>query len=572
MDSNVFKIVGDPLSAKYISQIIKINGKAGDEFILTGWAMADAVPLSGERKFGLKLIFKNGTTVVGEAYEEFNTAISGKDWQFTACYANAPAAYDSITVQVLYNYAANTAYFDGIQLLKERFGSTYTYEDGNVKTATDEEGNVTQYTYVDNDLTTVVHPDNKTTTYTYDNYHNVLTATTPEGVVYTYTYDKYGNNTSVSIGGGTTKITSTATYSANGNILLSTKDALDKETTYGYNVDTNVLEWVRYPSDTVTTQTEYTYDSMFRLDTAEKANSTEYSLLADYTYANDYLTAIQTRSTTYSFTYGAFGLRESIKIGSWTLATYAYTAQDHDLSVLTYGNGDRVTYTYDDYGRVILETYEDGSTIAYAYDNDGALATVTDSESGIKTTYYYDFTSRLMQYIESGAGYSHSVGYVYDSDNNSITNMVERINGVEYETEHIYDEDNRIEDTTISTANDENITIGYTYDSFGRLTNTLTRYGTHEFISKDYFFKAPSTGRTSTQIINYQVDTPGYIVNYDITYDSNGNITSVEVGSTYLSYEYDSANQLVRENNSAAERSWVWTYDSAGNILIYNVQ
>ena len=47
--------------------------------------------------------------------------------------------------------------------------------------------------------------------------------------------------------------------------------------------------------------------------------------------------------------------------------------------------------------------------------NNGALATVTDSATGRTTTYYYDFTDRMMKYVESGSGYNHSVGYTYDN-------------------------------------------------------------------------------------------------------------------------------------------------------------
>ena len=74
----------------------------------------------------------------------------------------------------------------------------------------------------------------------------------------------------------------------------------------------------------------------------------------------------------------------------YTLAEYSYNAQSC-LSALDYGNGDRVQYTYDSQGRKICETYEDGETVTYAYDNVGNLATVTDSETGVVTTYYYDF-------------------------------------------------------------------------------------------------------------------------------------------------------------------------------------
>lgn len=32
-------------------------------------------------------------------------------------------------------------------------------------------------------------------------------------------------------------------------------------------------------------------------------------------------------------------------------------------------------------------------------------------------------------------------------------------------------------------------------------------------------------------------------------------------------YGYDRANQLIRENNQGEDKTWVWTYDNAGNIL-----
>lgn len=47
------------------------------------------------------------------------------------------------------------------------------------------------------------------------------------------------------------------------------------------------------------------------------------------------------------------------------------------------------------------QTYEDGDTVSYKYDNSGALACVTDSATGRTTTYYYDFTDRLMKYKEA---------------------------------------------------------------------------------------------------------------------------------------------------------------------------
>lgn len=86
--------------------------------------------------------------------------------------------------------------------------------------------------------------------YYYDRYHNVIKAVSAEGLVYEFTYDQWGNNTSVSISNGSNKVTSSAAYSADGNTLVSTTDALAKVTQYGYNGDTNVLQWAQYPEDT----------------------------------------------------------------------------------------------------------------------------------------------------------------------------------------------------------------------------------------------------------------------------------------------------------------------------------
>ena len=224
----------------------------------------------------------------------------------------------------------------------------------------------TRYEYVNNNLTKQTLPTGAVLTYTYDNYHNVKTATTDMGTVYNFSYDAWGNNTSVSIGSG---ISATATYTGDGNRMATSTDAAGNTTTYSYNENTNVLEWVKYPNDTDATRTNFTYDSMYRLATSTAAVNTGTPLTATYAYTNDLLTGIATGSTTYSFGYGNFALRSNIQIGSRTLASYSYTAGTHYLSSLDYGNGDKVQYTYDNQGRVTQQTYEDGDTVTYKYDN-----------------------------------------------------------------------------------------------------------------------------------------------------------------------------------------------------------
>ncbi len=349
-------------------------------------------------------------------------------------------------------------------------------------------------------------------------------------------------------------MTSSAAYTSDGNRLSTTTDAAGNVTTYSYNANTNVLEWVQYPNGSGT-KTTYTYDTMYRLATASASTGTQ-TLSASYTYENDLLTKLTTGSTTYNFAYGNFGLRSSIKVGSTTLATYTYTSRNNYLQTLAYGNSDSVQYTYDSLGRVTKETYEDGDTVTYAYDNDGALATVTDSATGRKTTYYYDFTNRLMKYVEQGSGYSHSVGYTYDTLNN-LTQLVETINGTERTTAYAYDDDNRVTSVTNGLSSKS-----YTYDGYGRVSSRGTKHNGSTIATDTITYRTVNSKVTGQ--VSKLVNKAG---TFEYTYDANGNIVSVTFGGKTTKYTYDNQNQLTREDNQAANKTWVWTYDDAGNIL-----
>ena len=66
----------------------------------------------------------------------------------------------------------------------------------------------------------------------------------------------------------------------------------------------------------------------------------------------EFLDSITTESTTYDFTYDAFGNTTSVKAGNSTLASYTYNANNGKLSILTYGNGVKVKYLYDVLDRI----------------------------------------------------------------------------------------------------------------------------------------------------------------------------------------------------------------------------
>ena len=565
----VIQMVGSPTGQKRAYQTVAVSGVEGDCFTLGGWAKGDSVPLTDDRQFAIIGTFHYTDDTEKEFVAQFNSDTgSDVNWQYSAQRMVAEKAYDAITVEMAYDYNANTVYFDAIQLYKEEFGSSYTYdEDGNVISVTDLQKQTTTYEYANNDLTKIIENGNTKMSYDYDDYHNVETATTQEGLTYNFTYDTYGNNTAVSISKDDITMSSSATYTTDGNRLESTTDALGEVTTYYYDDDTNMLTWVQYPNDIVGTDDEpgtstaYLYDDMYRLRKAICVTDSELYLNARYTYRDDRIDTIQTPSTTYHFTYGDFGLRDSVSAGTMTLASYEYTDDaNRYLSMLDYGNEGSVEYTYDNKGRLLTQTYEDGDTVTYTYDNNGALATMVDHATGITTTYYYDLLDRMMKYVESGTGYSHGVEYTYDEKNN-LKKLEENINGVNHVTEYDYDDDNRIETVIANGA-----TITYTYDDFGRVTQKVTAKGEGTLRTESYTYVVPESGKTSAQVATHTIVTGNTTQTFTYTYDGNGNITSISDGTYTTTYAYDSANQLIQENNQAGNYTYSYTYDNAGNI------
>ena len=272
MDRHVYAVAGDPREEKSRYQNFHITGSKGDVYTVAGWAKGDSVPLKdGTRKFGItaRFTYTDGTT--DDQMVPFNP--DAEQWQYAAQRVVAKQDYTLLQIYLVYDNNENTAYFDGIQLFREEFGHSYVYDsDGNITSVTDLQKKTTTYEYKNNNLTKMVLPSGASQTYTYDSCHNVLTATSPEGVSSSFAYDTYGNNTQVSVG-GTKKVTASAAYSADGNQLASVTDALGQTTSYGYDLQTGMLQWVQAPGETESTRTNYSYDGKLRATGVSKGAS-----------------------------------------------------------------------------------------------------------------------------------------------------------------------------------------------------------------------------------------------------------------------------------------------------------
>ena len=582
-NSTVLKINGSTSEQKSVSQNVYMDGKAGDSLIFAGWAKGNSAPLGtfGDktRKFAIECQLFYTDSQKSKVYSAvFNP--DSNDWQYTAGGIVAEKNFYRVELSVVYDYNVNTAMFDGIQLFKEAFGTTFDYTENNnnerIVTVTDCNNQKTVYTYDKNDnLVKEKLPSGVTTTNSYDeDYHNLTKSETSEGVTTTYTYDKWGNNTKVTVSDGSKTMTTSSTYTSNGNRLLSTTDNEGLVTNYQYDEQTGLLKWTQQTANGETLRTSYSYDQLFRqtdqaLGKVTTQNSTETVspiTSAGYAYENDLLTGITTPTTTYGFTYGAFSQRTKATVGDRTLATYTYNNhQDRQLLRLDYGNGDKVQYTYDSQGRVTKETYEDGDTVTYTYDNAGAVASVKDSSTGIKSEVMYSAEDQLARYTEIGGDHDLLVRYKYDEQEriSSILYMVDNVMGKAHNSTYSYT-DNRL--TSYRKGNGK---LSYTYDKFERTTQTKLTHSDADILTTKHTFRTPATGQTSNQVSKLQKTANGYGITYNYSYDDRGNITAVwhnSDTSKKITYSYDSLNQLVRENNPFENYTHTWTYDNSGNI------
>ena len=149
----------------------------------------------------------------------------------------------------------------------------------------------------------------------------------------------------------------------------------------------------------------------------------------------------------------------------------------------------------------------------------------------------YDNQNRVTEALETTNGYARSIWYNYDSANRLISYQKGWAREI------------------------------YQYDSFGRQRYHFTSYRDTTVLTNIYTYETPADDNTTSRVAAFTNRYGGRDVVDRYTYDDNGNILTISDGTYTTSYTYDTANQLTRENNQKAGKTWVWTYDNAGNIL-----
>ena len=589
----VLKITGSTGAIKHVFQSIHVNGKKGDVYSFGGWCASDSVPETVQlntsdspisyRVFGrkeIKLQFYSNGTFQNEVTAAF--AADTTDWQYTCASAVASLDYTEVRIVVCFDYSRNTARFDGLQLHREQFSQSYSYDDnGNVTGYASLIGQEPKLTYDTNDnVTSSTDPLGNKTLYTYDSKHNLLTSTTPGGVKTTNVYDANGNVTETKLGGSTTYIRTQTEYDSASALAAAVTDARGNSVTYTYNDNTRQQTSVTDAKGNTSTYTYGNAASMLRLAslTGSGVGTVNYGYDA---YGR--LNKISRASTVYNFTYDDWGRTVSTKVGSIALSTNFYDAYSR-LSRVDFGNGSAIYYFYDSLDRVSAINKGNASmswqAYEFIYDGEGNLYELRNYETHRSTFFEYDHAGRCMASTEksfTGSGSSIAYGttvaaynYKYDA-NNRLAKLTYTLAGYTWSTEYSYDADGR--QSLVKLNNGK--TIEYAYGTSTGRPDKITLHLDTDYVV-DWTYKSGANGSATSLLSTYA---NGSDAKYNYDYDANGNITKIWRGNTSFtnasekySYVYDSANQLVRENlyygsGNSSNATITYEYDIWGNLL-----
>ena len=481
----------------------------------------------------------------------------------------------TITIYLSYQNQENYAYFDNICLVKDN-AMSYTYDkDGKVISVVDNSKKQSTMEYKNSDLTKNIDAKGYAYEYTYDDNHNVTKIESQTYMNYNYTYAK-GLATSLEVKCGS-KVTdvgilkSEVTYDSNG-LLSSATDQDGNKVEYKYDGNKGTLTQTTDKLDSKNpVVTDYTYDSntdQIKSVKQSDSNGNEYSIAYSYSSKSKLLEKISRDGTDYSIQYDEFGNKIDSKVGSQSLASYSYGANNGPILSSTYGTGQNVSYAYDEFGNVKTRKYNGKTAFNWYSDRGGNIIRENDYLNKRLTDFTYDTTGRLVRQTvadSSVTGSSNKLlfGFEYSYDlNNNITQLVTKTTDKTVKNKFTFGKDNLPATFTLSTGKK----VNYTYDGLNRLTKTSLTTSTNTPIDTTYTYFASKrgSGYTTTKLKSETINGE----KYEYKYDARSNITDVtKDGVLQYHYGYDMMNQLVSVNDKLNGKVYNYTYDAGGNLI-----
>ena len=342
-------------------------------------------------------------------------------------------------------------------------------------------------------------------------------------------------------------LSSSASYTSDGRHISSVTDSRGTKTSYTYDSKNRMNTGVTIGSGSDAQSTSYAYDGLDRVTSVSSGGST-----AGYGYEDYRLSTITHNGFSYTFGYDGYGNNTSVAVGGRTLTTNTFNLKAGLPAGSTYGNGDTVTYSYDNKERLVGKSFNGTPAVSYKYDAMGSLVETEDLLNNISFKTQYDLINRITGVTSSDGG-EYRISY---DDQNRIDATLEKIAGVTLKNEYQYSDTSIIEGVKLNGSQ----ILTYDWDDLTRMTSRTLKL-TAPFTTQYTYLKGSNAGGETTLVA--EIKNGGETLSY--TYDQFGNIVSVSQNGTVVeSYEYDGLNQLTKVTNGANVTEYA--YDAGGNL------
>lgn len=395
----------------------------------------------------------------------------------------------------------------------------YTYDHlEKIKSIKDAKSNETSYDYdYRGNLISVKRPEGDVTSYVYDGNDNLTEIHKAKGGIISYTYDACGNlNTEKDEAGSLKKYT----YDCFGNVLSENNS--NGIIQYDYNLNDHII---RKQVNTKKTKEEYRYaydknDNLTGLSTYMNDKLKNYTSIS-YDKCNNVKTVCDDKGAVF----------------------YSYD-NDNRKSSISYQNGDKVSYEFDNNGNI---TSIKSPSKTYGYNYNSFNEVILKSSGNITHAYDYDKLGRVINLWENGYVLEN---YSYDKVGNLSTKALSIVNNktsLDYGT--YYAEASK-----------------YTYDKNGRLVSQTDRvkssstYKNFEYDNDDNLIRESTSGKE----IDYTYENGRLKKRTEYTKEKiNGSVVSTVSGKT--SYDYDVLGNLVNEEGPDYDKTF--KYDAESNLI-----
>lgn len=540
---------GEAREVKLNGRLVKKIERQGQKLIITGPGGHQTIKEFDRNENLVRVTYPDGSEVRHEYHPKFNLKTRSIDENGIV----TEYSYDKkgnrikrveavgLPEQRITEYAWDK---EGNRTMEKRLGDVGT-ADAVTKMAYDVSGN----------MTSVTDAERNTTSFTHDYKGNVLTRVAPSGARWIHTYDFAGNRIkTIDPLGNVTDYR----YDALGNRIAVT-DAERNRTRFAYDDSRRMIEKIdpmggitqfEYNTDGKITrqvdaddkQTMYEYDNSGRLSAAiDGAGNRVITEYADDSPGDckscgggntDKPLRVRYPTFTREFSYD---LRER-KIAQKDL----FEGKELRISKFRYDiagtlvekidpMGKATTYEYDGLKRLVKTTDPMGSITAYSYDRRDNLVTLTDA-MGNTTRFEYDRNNRL---VKETRPLGQATIYRYDA----VGNLSEKTDPRGIRTVYRYDPLSRIISTRYfaSTKGNEPIkTVTFVYDSLGNMTS-------YDDGTSSAAYKYDRLNRKTSETVNYGK----FLLTYRYEYYKNGlKKEYVSPGKKMYAYAYDDANRL----------------------------